>query len=384
VNSNIPLFKVFMSEEAIRSSSEVLNSGYITQGPVVDDFENLLTNYFDQNNFTTTNSATSAIHLVIHMLKNYGIGDEKIKIETSEDHIITTPLTCTATNWPILLNDVNIRWVDVDEQNCNINLDDLETKLNKNTKALMLVHWGGYPVDLNRLKEIQDNFYKKYGFKFIIIEDCAHAFGSNLNGQKIGTFGNISTFSFQAIKHLTTVDGGGVIFPNKEDTDRAKLLRWYGIDRNENRKDFRCEEDISEIGFKFHMNDVNASIGISNFEHVKNNLLGKHLENGNYFTENLKNIDDIGLLNYTEKEVPFWIYTLKVNNRERFMNKMMDKNIVTSRVHERNDIHSSVKKFKTSLPILDKLVETMVCIPVGWWVTNEQRDYIIDTIKKGW
>tara|TARA_B100000902_G_scaffold400003_1_gene474449 strand:- start:318 stop:1439 length:1122 start_codon:yes stop_codon:yes gene_type:complete len=373
-----------MSEEAIRSSSEVLNSGYITQGPVVDDFENLLTNYFDQNNFTTTNSATSAIHLVIHMLKNYGIGDEKIKIETSEDHIITTPLTCTATNWPILLNDVNIRWVDVDEQNCNINLDDLETKLNKNTKALMLVHWGGYPVDLNRLKEIQDNFYKKYGFKFIIIEDCAHAFGSNLNGQKIGTFGNISTFSFQAIKHLTTVDGGGVIFPNKEDTDRAKLLRWYGIDRNENRKDFRCEEDISEIGFKFHMNDVNASIGISNFEHVKNNLLGKHLENGNYFTENLKNIDDIGLLNYTEKEVPFWIYTLKVNNRERFMNKMMDKNIVTSRVHERNDIHSSVKKFKTSLPILDKLVETMVCIPVGWWVTNEQRDYIIDTIKKGW
>lgn len=373
-----------MSEEAIRSSSEVLNSGYITQGPVVDDFENLLTNYFDENNFTTTNSATSAIHLVIHMLKNYGIGDEKIKIETSEDHIITTPLTCTATNWPILLNDVNIRWVDVDEQNCNINLDDLETKLDKNTKALMLVHWGGYPVDLNRLKEIQDNFYKKHGFKFIIIEDCAHAFGANLNGQKIGTFGNVSTFSFQAIKHLTTVDGGGVIFPNKEDIDRAKLLRWYGIDRNENRKDFRCEEDISEIGFKFHMNDVNASIGISNFEHVKNNLLGKHVENGNYFTENLKNIDDIDLLNYTEKEVPFWIYTLKVNNRERFMNKMMDKNIVTSRVHERNDIHSSVKKFKTSLPILDKLVETMVCIPVGWWVTNEQRDYIIDTIKKGW
>ena len=84
----------------------------------------------------------------------------------------------------------------------------------------------------------------------------------------IGSFSNISTFSFQAIKHLTAVDGGCVIFNDQDDFERSKLLRWYGIDRNENRKDFRCEADISEIGFKFHMNDVNASIGLANLEPV--------------------------------------------------------------------------------------------------------------------
>ena len=122
-----------------------------------------------------------------------------------------------------------------------MDLSDLESKLNQNTKAVVVVHWGGYPVDLERLKEIQINFEKKYGFKFVIIEDCAHAFGAKTEGKQIGNTGNISTFSFQAIKHLTSVDGGCVNFNCDEDVERAKLLRWYGIDRNENRKDFRCE-----------------------------------------------------------------------------------------------------------------------------------------------
>ena len=195
----------------------------------------------------------------------------------------------------------------------------------------------------------------------------------------IGSFSNISTFSFQAIKHLTAVDGGCVIFNDQDDFERSKLLRWYGIDRNENRKDFRCEADISEIGFKFHMNDVNASIGLANLEPVVNDLLPIHISNGNFYNDKLKNIQGVELMDYTSQlEIPYWIYTIKVKNRQEFMKYMDKKNIVTSRVHERNDIHAAVSKYVESLPNLDKLIDEMVCIPVGWWVSEESRDYIVE------
>ena len=379
----IPLFKVFMDKSAIKESNKVLSSGYVTQGPIVENFEDKLKSFFNEDLVTTTNSATSALHLVMHMLKTNGLGPEKIKVTGKEDHILTTPLTCTATNWPILLNNINLRWVDVDESNCNMDLDDLEEKLNENTKAVLLVHWGGFPIDLNKLKKIQDDFNDKFGFKFVIIEDCAHAFGSKFNDKLIGSFSNISTFSFQAIKHLTAVDGGCVIFNDQADFERSKLLRWYGIDRNENRKDFRCEADISEIGFKFHMNDVNASIGLANLEPVVNDLLPIHISNGNFYNDKLKNIQGVQLMDYTSQlEIPYWIYTIKVKNRQEFMKYMDKKNIVTSRVHERNDIHSAVSKYVESLPNLDKLIDEMVCIPVGWWVSEESRDYIVRCIKE--
>ncbi len=381
--NQIPLFKVFMDKSAIKESNKVLSSGYVTQGPIVENFEEKLKSFFNEDLVTTTNSATSALHLVMHMLKTNGLGPEKIKVTEKKDHILTTPLTCTATNWPILLNNINLRWVDVDQSNCNMDLDDLEEKLNENTKAVLIVHWGGFPIDLNKLEKIQEDFNNKYGFKFVIIEDCAHAFGSKFNDKLIGSFSNISTFSFQAIKHLTSVDGGCVIFNDKADFDRSKLLRWYGIDRNENRKDFRCEADISEIGFKFHMNDVNASIGLANLEPVVNDLLPIHINNGNYYNDKLKNIQGVELMDYTsQSEIPYWIYTIKVENRQEFMKYMDNKNIVTSRVHERNDIHSAVSKYVESLPNLDKLIDEMVCIPVGWWVSEESRDYIVECIKE--
>ena len=375
----IPLFKVFMSDKISHQISKVLTSGFIGQGPQVEKFEELLKNYFNNQNVATTNSATSAEHLAIHMLKKpfggIGIGDE----------ILSTPLTCTATNWPILANGIDLKWVDVDMNNCNMDLDDLERKITPKTKAIMVVHWGGYPIDIDRLKDIQIKTEKLYGFKPIIIEDCAHAFGSTYKGKKIGSHGNICTFSFQAIKHLTTGDGGCVTFPKEDQLKRFKLLRWYGIDRDDNRKDFRCESNISEYGFKMHMNDINATIGIENFSHVTQKLLDVYKDNAAFYNENLKDVDGVTLLeNKSDRQSSYWIYTLKVERQTDFMNKMKECGIMVSRVHERNDIHSCVSKYKSYLPSLDRLVKEMICIPVGWWVTPEDRRYIVDCIKGGW
>jgi dTDP-4-amino-4,6-dideoxy-D-glucose/dTDP-4-amino-2,4-dideoxy-beta-L-xylose transaminase len=165
-----------------------------------------------------------ALYLVIQI----GIGLE------DGDEVLTTPLTCTATNWPILANNFNIKWVDIDPETLNMDLDDLARKITPKTKAIFVVHWGGYPLDLDRLEEIQNHANRLYGFKPAIIEDCAHAMGSKYKGKLIGTHGNICTFSLQAIKHITSGDGGLLFVPHDELYKRGKLLRWYGIDRDGN------------------------------------------------------------------------------------------------------------------------------------------------------
>jgi dTDP-4-amino-4,6-dideoxygalactose transaminase len=379
----IPLFKVYMSKHASKNVTEVLNSGFIGQGPKVDELESHLKEWFHHDYLLTTNAATSAEHLAIHMLKS---PYEKWPGVKEGEEVLCTPLTCTATNFPVLANGLKIKWVDVDENTLNMDLKDLERKLSPTTKIIYVVHWGGYPLDLDKLKLIQEKCFSLYGFKPTIIEDCAHAFGSSYKGKKIGSHGNICTFSFQAIKHMTCVDGGLLSVPHKQLFDRGKLLRWYGIDReNTSRKDFRCEEDIKEWGYKFHMNDVCASIGLSNLKEVDENVISKHKKNASYYNKELKNVKGITLLeNKPDHESSYWIYTIKVDNRDNFM-RMMEKNkIAVSRVHERNDKHTCMQDYISSLPTLDKVVEQMICIPVGWWVTKKDREHIVNCIKKGW
>ncbi len=384
-----------MSSNAADSIAKVLNSGFIGQGPKVEELENDLSKYFGQfnNNVLTFNSATSAEHLAYHLLKlpyTYQIQNEfgasiiNWPGLQQGDEVLTTALTCTATNWPILANGLKLRWVDVDPTTMNICLKDLESKLNEKTKIVTVVHWGGYPVDLVELKNIQARYRQTYGFEFMIIDDAAHSFGSKLDGQLIGTYDTITTFSLQAIKHITSVDGGFWITPYKELNERARLTRWYGIDREGPRTDFRCEADIPEWGFKFHMNDVCATVGIENLKHA-NTIIGTHKANGQYYNAALQNTNGVTLLeNDSRKDSAYWLYTMRVERRDDFMRYMLENGIVTSRVHERNDKHTCTAEFREELPNVDLVTNDMISIPVGWWVTNENREFIVDTIKRGW
>jgi dTDP-4-amino-4,6-dideoxygalactose transaminase len=382
----IPLFKVFMSKNASKEVGKVLDSGFIGQGPKVDEFEGELKKWFGNDFLVTTNSATSAEHLLLHLLKKSAdhFGEGYWPGINPGDEVLCTPLTCTATNWPVLANNFKIKWVDIDENNLNMDLDDLARKITPKTKAIMLVHWGGYPVDLDRVREIQNKSREVFGFKPSVIEDCAHGFGSTYKGKLLGNHGNNCTFSFQAIKHITAVDGGMLIVPHQDLYRRSKLIRWYGIDRDTNKKDFRCEADVSEWGFKFHMNDINATIGMENFKSA-DKIIARHRDNANYYDNEFKDVPGVTVLERkSDRQSAFWIYSMLVDRRQDFMDWMKECNIMVSQVHERNDIHSCVSEFKSQLPTLDRMISNVVSIPVGWWVTDEQREYIADCIKKGW
>jgi len=394
---SIPLFKVFMAPTAKEKVGEVLDSGYIGQGPKVDEFERQLGRYFGNEKVVTTNAGTSALHLALHLLKKpkpnwlkdafQGIAwtQENWPGIEDGDEVLATALTCTASNWPIVANNLKIKWVDIDPTTLNMDLSDLERKITKKTKAIIGVHWGGYPLDLDKIREIQRRTEKKFGWAPALIEDGAHAIGTKYKGKYLGNHGNFVMNSFQAIKHITSVDGGLLYCPHKELYERAKLIRWYGIDRDpKGRTDFRCEVDIEEWGFKFHMNDVCAAVGIENFKYL-DVLLDLHKRNAAYYDKHLKNVKGVTLLKREEGfESAFWIYTLKVDDRPSFYKHMEECGITVSQVHARNDKHSCMSDFQSELPNLDKTINKVVSIPVGWWVTKKQTKYIVDCIKKGW
>lgn len=357
----IPLFKVYMNND-VSSVVQTLQSGMLTQGKKVEEFETKLKEFFDYPYILSLNSATAGLTIGLRLL-NLPIGSE----------VLCTPLTCFATTTAVLENRLNIKWVDVDPETCNMDLNDLERKISEKTKAIIFVHWGGNPINLTRLKEIAK--------EIPIVEDCAHAFGATYNDTYLGKHGNIAVYSLQAIKHLTCGDGGLIFLPNQQLYNRAKLLRWFGISRETKPVgiDFRMESDIQEWGYKFHMNDINATIGLCNLPHVTE-ILAKHRENAFFYDIHLSNLNNVKIVKQNSGSA-CWLYTLKVKNKTSFIQYMNSKNITVSQVHNRNDVHYCVKEFACDLPQITELEKELICIPVGWWIDNDTRDYVVKCVK---
>src|SRR5579859_601781 len=287
-------------EELLGEIEKVLYSGYIGQGPKVDQFEKEFGHYIGTDKVLAVNSGTSALHLALHLAG----------VEGGE--VISTAMTCTATNFPILANRAKIVWADIDPRTGMLDPDDVESKITKNTRAIMVVDWGGMPADLGNLWDVA----KRHGIP--LIEDAAHALGAEYAGRKIGDqTADYTCFSLQAIKHITTVDGGVLIANDPEQYRRGKLLRWYGIDREGPRKDLRCEEDVVEWGYKFHMNDVTAVMGLVALNHL-NDQVSKHRMNAMLYDYEIESRKIKKPQGYPDGQSSYWLYTLQVPKRDQF------------------------------------------------------------------
>ncbi|KKL56163.1 hypothetical protein LCGC14_2248190, partial [marine sediment metagenome] len=229
----IPLFKVHIPDSVDMPLLDVLHSGYIGQGVKVDKFEDALAERIGNKNIVTLNTGTAGLRLALHI-----IGMRK------DSEVITTPMTCLATNTPIVESGAKIVWADINRSTGNIDPKSIEERITDRTRAIMCVHWGGYSCDLDEIHEIATKN------DIPVIEDAAHAFGAEYKNRKIGTISDFTVFSFQAIKHITTGDGGFLACKFEETYKRAKLLRWYGLNRDYS-KDLRCEQDVKEAGFKY-------------------------------------------------------------------------------------------------------------------------------------
>lgn len=351
---------------------------YLGEGPLVAEFQRELARVFDAEvPLRALNSCTSAIDLALALRHtHYG------------DIVISTPMTCSATNSPIVTKQAQIAWADVDPLTGLLDPESVRRILDRlgpgdlgagRVPAVIAVDWGGRMCDYNRLREV----CQPYGIP--IIEDAAHSPLATMNGRyqtRVG--GDYICWSFQAIKHLTTGDGGALQCPDQETTERARLLSWYGLDR-ESTADFRCEQDIKEVGFKYHMNDLAASIGLANLPDLPD-IIHAHRGHARFYDKVLGDLPPERVtLPPPDAGSSYWLYTLLVDDRPSFQAHMLDKGIATSQVHRRNDHHTAFKAVEhpasDARPGLEAFAARQVSIPVGWWLSAEDLGHISEAVR---
>lgn len=369
----IDLFRPFVAPEAIEMVARTLSPDsdgrvYIGEGSRVQEFEQAFGQLVGASSLVplALNSCTSALDLALHLI-GVGPGDE----------VISTPMTCTATNGVIVNRGARIVWADVDPVTGLIDNWSIAQKVTPKTKAIMAVDWAGRSCDYVQMKLAATGVYSKHtgGKEFVpripIMQDAAHNLMVDFRN-----CGDYICWSFQAIKHLTTGDGGAIITP-PEQTERARWLRWYGLDRTSS-ADFRCQQDIKEAGFKYHMNDIAASIGLANLPHMSW-VVQRYQANAIRYSELLKGAPGITLPPAVASFFP-WLYCLLVEDRDGFSAHMAERGIATSPVHARNDKHTAFQFPSGPLPGVDHFAAHEVAIPVGWWVSDREIEYIADAV----
>jgi perosamine synthetase len=366
---NIPIFNTSIDPAAFDRVKSVLDTTFLSEGKLVKEFEQKLSEVLGLANPVAVNSGTSALHLAL-ALAGVKEGDE----------VILPAQTFVASGLAIMMQKATPIFADIRYEDGNIDPISIEEKITEKTKAIMPVHWAGYPCDMEEIQAIAD----KHNLK--VIEDAAHALGATYKNKPVGSLSDFTCFSFQAIKHLTTGDGGAVCCKDNKDRDNGFIKRWFGIDRANSKPSILGEReyDISEIGYKYHLNDYSAALGLANLENFKNRLQ-KRREIAKKYNEAFKDISGITLFDYqNDRESAYWLFGMHVENRENFINALKDKDITASVVHlgiDHNSIFGGKDQELTNQRNFDK---TQINIPLHDGLTDENVDLIINTIKAGW
>jgi dTDP-4-amino-4,6-dideoxygalactose transaminase len=251
----------------------------------------------------------------------------------------------------------------VDPLTGNIDPRSVETllKADPEIEAVVVVDWAGRQVDTKWLREVVEPKH------IPVIEDAAHVFSRHHDTYPPDWY---VAYSYQAIKHLTTVDGGSLVTP-PEQRDRAELLRWFGLDRKKN-ESCRSAQDIAEAGYKYHMNDVNATVGIENIPYGIKSVQDAR-DNAEFYRVVFADLKHV-VPPPPDPTSSWWLYVLKTPKRDEFVEFMKTAGIMVNPAHRRNDIHSAFPKSPTPLPGVDDYDSQHCAIPVGWWLSDNDRD----------
>ncbi len=363
-----PLFYPYISKKSLKSIKSVLNSRWIGQGPLVDILEDVFVKKFAKNNkCIAVGSGTDALHLA-YILSNL----------TKNDEVIAPVFTCTATNIPFLYHDIKIKFADIDPETMNISLDHVEKLITKKTKAIVFVNYGGIPCDLKRLNDLK----KKH--KLILIQDAAQSLGSKFKNKDIAEYADFTIFSFQAIKHITSGDGGILTFKNKKLLEKSRRIRWFGIDRIK-KQGGTWENDIKEVGYKYQMTDISARLLLDSIKDFKK-IASHRKKIFNIYKKLLSKNTNVKVLDTVNKDLTnsFWLCTIIVKNkRVALQNYLRKHKIETNQVHFRNDRYSIFNKYikKKSCPNMDKIENNYLVIPMNLRIKSKDAEFIAKKIN---
>ena len=379
----IPVFYPDYGKKEEKAIVDVLRSGWIGLGPKTEDFEQKFSKYMDAKYSVAVNSATAALHLAL-LAAGVGKGDE----------VIVPSLTFVSTVHAVMYVGAKPVFADIERDTLCISVNDVKNKITKKTKAVIPVHYGGLPCDLDSLQKIAKSRH------IIIIEDAAHACGSIYKGKKIGSLSDYTCFSFHAVKNLATGDGGMITVTDQKTSEKLKRLRWVGITKDTwgriekvlehglaSNRGYGWYYGVHELGYKYHMNDINAALGLVQL--AKLDMANKKRRaKAEYYNVHLNGVGDIVCPVLSDVESGTVSaqhnYVIRTKLRDK-LHLYLRKHYISTGVHYMpihlqpfyRNIFPNVK-----LPVTENEWKKVLTLPLYPKLTRVEQDYIIDRIKE--
>ena len=378
-NNLIPVFRPNYGKEEVDAIRKVLLSGWVGLGSKTEEFEKRFAAYIGVPYAIALNSATAALHLSL-LAANIGSGDE----------VIVPSLTFVSTAHAVLYVGAKPIFADIDQDSLCLSPGDVEKKITKRTRAIIPVHYGGHPCDMDRIMAIA----KRH--KLTIIEDASHACGSVYQGKKIGSISPFTCFSFHAVKNLATGDGGMVTVKDKNTAEHLRRLRWVGISTNTwerletiskaRKKPYKAYGwyyEVKELGYKYHMNDINAALGLVQLDKLDESNK-KRRQLASQYTNALKELPQVqcpiikqGMLSAQHN------YVIRCLNRDGLRLYLKERNISSGVHYIPVHLHPFYKKLYPNirLPVTETVWKNLLTLPLCPQLNKKQQNYIIDCIK---
>lgn len=347
----IPLFKPYIPE--LPDIMPILKSGKLSFGKYGREFESILSNYLGVNNILVTCSYTMALYIALTALGiKYG------------DEVLLSPMACLVSTQPLVTMGLKIRWCDIDPNTGTLSPNSVIERITPNTKAIIHNHYCGNLGYIDEINEIGRMHH------IPVIDDGIEAFGGKYKRKKLGNVGtDVTIFSFNPVRIPNTIEGGAIIFKNKDLYEKSILLRDNGIDRNNFRDDIgeiNPECDITIGGYNATMSDVNAYIGIQQMQEVEE-IIKKQRKNAKKWDDYFKALNEYQPIKRNDVVPNYWVYGILTNNKRETILKFRELGFYASSVHLNNNNYSVFGE-KTSLPGVSEFYNKYVALPCGWWM----------------
>jgi perosamine synthetase len=355
----IPIFKPYMPENITSEIEGILYSGKLSFGEKGREFEEKLASYVGNDKVLTISSYNQALLIVLSTL-GLKPGDE----------IIASPVSCLASNQPFVVKGLKVVWADVNPLSGTLSVDDVRSRITSKTKAIFHNHYCGHLGEI----EAMNTLGKEFGIP--VIDDCIEAFGSELNGKKTGNLGtDITVFSFQTVRLPNTIEGGALVFNNQEIFEKAKMIRDYGIERNNFRdklNEINPDCDVKLEGYGALMGEINSLIGLKQLRDL-DSLIKKQRTNAIIWEEKINKEKNIKSLIHSENSLPNrWVYGVLAKNKTETIKNFRKKGFYATSVHINNNIYSIFDN-KIELKGVKEFMNHFVALPCGWWLNLENK-----------
>lgn len=361
----IPVYKPYSDGKEIANLKQVIESGWWGMGPKTNEFEKKFSEFIGSKHSIGLNSATAALHLALMCV---GVRDAEV---------ITPAMTFVSTNHAILYNGGIPVFCDIEPDNLNVTADLIAPLVTKKTKAIIVVHYGGYSCDMDPIMKLANEN------NLIVIEDCAHACGGKYKGRMLGSIGHFGSFSFQAVKNLATGDGGMLTTNNDEWAARVKKLRWVGISKDTFDRgagnSYDWFYDVVEPGYKYHMNDIIAAIGLAQFEKL-DWMNDRRRYWSNRYSEFFADVPQINTPVVKDYMYPACHnYVIKADRRDDLRERLMKNGVATGVHYYPNHLFDIYKPYYRKLNVSEAIWKTLVTLPLFPSMTEENFQLITDT-----